>query len=74
MYESFTPGIIFDDVSSRLTANRLFVDMPAEKQAIESMRPGLQAMVDGIEAGIVDRLATKESKDNGVSNILGAGN
>jgi hypothetical protein len=74
MYESFTPGIIFDDVSSRLTANRLFVDMPAEKLAIESMRSGLQAMVDGIKKGIVDRLAAKESKENDVSNILGAGN
>lgn len=74
MYERFTPGMIFDDVSSRLTANRLFVDMPAEKQAIESMRPGLQTMVGGIENGIVNRLAEKESKDNGVSNILGAGN
>jgi hypothetical protein len=31
-------------------------------------------MVDGIKKGIVDRLAAKESKDNGVSNILGAGN
>lgn len=74
MYESFTPGMIFDDVSLRLTANRLFVDMPAEKLAIESMRPGLQAMVDGIKKGIVNRLAAKESEDNGVSNILGAGN
>ncbi len=74
MYESFTLGMMFDDVSSRLTANRMFVDMPAEKLAIESMRPGLQAMVDGIKKGIVDRLAAKESKDNGMSNILGAGN
>lgn len=74
MYETFTPGMIFDDVSSRLTANRLFVDMPAEKLAIESMRSGLQAMVDGIKKGIVDRLAAKESKENDVSNILGAGN
>jgi hypothetical protein len=31
-------------------------------------------MVDGIKKGIVDRLAAKESKDNDVSNILGAGN
>lgn len=74
MYETFTPGMIFNDVSSHLTANRLFVDMPEEEQAIKSMRSGLQSMVDRIKKGIEDRLAAKESKDNDVSNILGAGN
>lgn len=32
MYETFTPGMIFDDISSRLTANRLFVDMPLKNK------------------------------------------
>ncbi|WP_292237761.1 hypothetical protein, partial [Mesorhizobium sp.] len=72
MYEIFTPGVIIDDVSTRLTASRLFIDMPAEKRAIESMRPGLEAMLDGIKKSIAERLAAKDSSEGAVSNILGA--
>jgi hypothetical protein len=73
MYEfSDRPGVIWNEVSSRLTSKRLFVDMPAEQQATKSMLPGLQAMVDDIKRKIAHRIAAKESKENAVSNILGA--
>ncbi|MCT2580912.1 hypothetical protein P3C33_27760 [Mesorhizobium sp. P16.1] len=74
MYELYKPGMFSDEVVQRLTSNRLFVDIPAEQTAVQSMLPGLQAMIGGIQQKIADRLAAKESKDNAVSNILGAGN
>ncbi|RWK79067.1 MAG: hypothetical protein EOR51_22560 [Mesorhizobium sp.] len=74
MYEIFSPGIVFDDVSTRLTARRLFIDMPAEQAAAAAIRPELQAMIDGIKTQISDRKAQKASDDGAVSNVLGAGN
>jgi hypothetical protein len=74
MYEfSDHPGVIWNEVSSRLTSKRLFVDMPAEQQAAKSMLPGLRAMVDDSKRKIARRIAAKESNENAVSNILGAG-
>lgn len=72
MYEFLTPGVIFDHVEKRLTAKRAFIDMPAERQAAKSMWPGLQAMIDGINKEISERLAAKVSTDGAVSKILGS--
>jgi hypothetical protein len=76
MYEFYKPGFIsyFDVPSRHLAANRLFVDLVAEASAIESTRPGLQKMVDGIKAKIASRVAKQDSKEGTVSNILGAEN
>jgi hypothetical protein len=76
MYEFYKPGFIsyFDVPSRHLAANRLFVDLVAVASAIESTRPGLQKMVDGIKAKIASRVAKQDSKEGTVSNILGAEN
>ena len=74
MYEFLEPGVIWNEVNLRLTSKRLFVDMPAERHAAESMLPGLQAMVNVVKRNIADSVAAKESKGKAVSNILGAGN
>ncbi|MFT4163384.1 hypothetical protein [Shinella sp.] len=74
MYELLQPGTVFDSVDSRLTAMRLFVDMPAERAAALSVRPELQATVDEIKAKIANGIAQNNAKDGAVSNILGAGN
>ncbi|MGO8024879.1 hypothetical protein [Rhizobium leguminosarum] len=74
MYEIFRPGLISNDVTTRLTARRLFVDMPAERVAAQAMFPGLQVMIDGIKAQINDRVGKKVSEDDAVSKVLGAGN
>lgn len=74
MYEIYEDGYFSDTVKARLTASRLFVDLPAEHQAAEDMLPGLQAMIDGIKAEIADRIAEKAAKDGAVSDLLGAGN
>ncbi|WP_145158109.1 hypothetical protein [Sinorhizobium medicae] len=74
IYELLRPGTFFDDVDKRLTAMRLFVDMPAERSAARAIRPELQTMVDGIKATIAARVSDKKAKDSAVSNILGAGN
>ncbi len=75
MYEILRPGTIFDSVASRLTAMRLFIDMPAERAAALAIKPELQTMVDGIKSKIAARLEDGDQKDNAVSNILGgAGN
>ncbi|NKJ77785.1 hypothetical protein [Rhizobium leguminosarum] len=74
MYEIFKPGMISNDVTSRLTSKRLFVDMPAERAAAQSMLPGLQTMIDGIKKEIAERVAAKTSEEKSVSNILGGQN
>jgi len=75
MYEILDQGTIFDSVASRLTAMRLFIDMPAERAAALAIRPELQSMVDGIKSKIAARVEDGDQKDNAVSNILGgAGN
>jgi hypothetical protein len=74
MYEVFRPGVISNDVTSRLTSKRVFVDMPAEKAAAAAIRAELQAMIDGIKNQISARQAQKSSDEGAVSNILGAQN
>lgn len=74
MYELFRPGLLSNDVTTRLTARRLFVDMPSERAAAQAMLPGLQNMVNDIKAQIENRVAAKASGEKAVSNILGAGN
>ncbi|RWY70043.1 hypothetical protein [Rhizobium sp. WSM1325] len=75
MYEILNPGTMFDSVASRLTAMRLFIDMPAERAAALAIRPELQTMVDGIKSKIAARVEDDDQNDNAVSNILGgAGN
>ncbi|TBY81726.1 hypothetical protein [Rhizobium leguminosarum] len=74
MYEILSPGTMFDSVASRLTAMRLFIDMPAERAAALAIRPELQTMIDGIKSKIAARVEDGDEKDNAVSNILGAGN
>ncbi len=76
VYEFYQPGIIsyFDVPSRHLAANRLFVDLTAQAFVIESMRPGLQKMVDEIKETIAARIGEKESIDSSVSDLLGAGN
>ncbi|MDR9782135.1 hypothetical protein [Rhizobium redzepovicii] len=74
MYEILRPGTIFDSVATRLTAMRLFVDMPAERAAALAIRPELQTMVDGIKSKIVARVKDGDEKESAVSNILGTGN
>lgn len=73
MYEILSPGTFFDDLDSRLTAMRLFVDMPAEKAAAEAIRPELQSMIDDIKARTTEHVSNEAAKDGAVSNILGAG-
>ncbi|PTE09724.1 hypothetical protein [Mesorhizobium helmanticense] len=72
MYEFLTPGVIFDSVAKRLTAKRVFIDMPAESLAAKSMWPGLGAMLDAVKSEISTRLAEKVSTEGAVSKILGA--
>ncbi|TCA26249.1 hypothetical protein [Rhizobium leguminosarum] len=74
MYEFLYPGTFFDSVASRLTAIRLFVDMPAERAAALAIRPELQTMVDGIKSRIAARVKDGDDKEGAVSNILGVGN
>lgn len=75
MYEILNPGTMFDSVASRLTAMRLFIDMPAERAAALAIRPELQTMVDGIKSKIAASVEDDDQNDNAVSNILGgAGN
>lgn len=76
MYEFYKPGFIshFDVPSRHLAANRLFIDLVAEASVIETVRPGVEKMVDEIKAKIAARVAKKDSKEGAVSNILGAGN
>jgi hypothetical protein len=74
MHEILRPGMFVDTVERRLTAMRLFVDMPAERSAAIAIRPELQTMIDGIKAGIAARATAERTKDNAVSNILGGGN
>lgn len=73
MYEFYKPGFVsyFDEPSRHLAANRLFVDLETEASAIESMRPGVQKMVDDIKAKIASRVAEQGTKEGTVSNILG---
>ncbi|WP_027997291.1 hypothetical protein [Sinorhizobium arboris] len=74
MYEILRPGMIFDSVATRLTAMRLFIDMPAERAAALAIRPELQTMVDAIKSKIAARVKDGDEKEDAVSNILGVGN
>ncbi|TAW39039.1 hypothetical protein ELI17_37345 [Rhizobium ruizarguesonis] len=71
MYEILNPGTMFDSVASRLTAMRVFIDMPAERAAALAIRPELQTMVDGIKSKIAASVEAGDQNDNAVSNILG---
>lgn len=74
IYEVFKPGIISNEVTSRLTSQRLFIDMPTEHAAAKAMLPGLQAVIDGVKRQIATRVDAKVSEDKSVSKILGAQN
>lgn len=76
MYEFYKPGFTsyMDKPSRHLAANRLFIDLVAEASAFDSVRPGLQKMVDDIKEKIAVRLSEQDAKDGAVSDILGAGN
>ncbi|MGV4796261.1 hypothetical protein [Rhizobium sp. F40D2] len=74
MYEILRPGTIFDSVATRLTAMRLFINMPGERAATIAIRPELQIMVDRIKSNIAARAKDGDEKDGAVSNILGTGN
>lgn len=73
MFELYEPSFFRDEIEAHLTSTRLFIDLPAEKQAVEAMLPGLQEMIDGIQAEIVARVAEKKAKDGAVTDLLGAG-
>lgn len=74
MHEVYQAGFFRDEIEAHLTSTRVFADLPAEKQAVADMLPGLQKMVDGIKAKIASRVAYKAAKDGAVSDLLGAGN
>jgi hypothetical protein len=74
MFEVYEAGLIRDKIDAHLASTRVFVDLPAEKNAVKSMMSDLQKMVDGIKAKIAARVADKAAKDGAVSDLLGAGN
>lgn len=74
MHEILRPGMFVDTVERKLTAMRLFVDMPAERAAAQAIRPELQTMIDDIKANIAARATAERTKRDAVSNILGGGN
>ncbi|RUW85002.1 hypothetical protein [Mesorhizobium sp. M1E.F.Ca.ET.063.01.1.1] len=72
IYERYEDGYLADEVTSHLAASRLFVDLPAEQRALEAMLPEAQTMISGIQNRIEERLAAKKSKEDAVSDLLGA--
>jgi hypothetical protein len=74
MHEIFRPGMFEDTVERRLASMRLFIDLPAERAAAQTIRPDLQTMIDDIKANIAARATAERTKRDAVSNILGGGN
>lgn len=74
MFEVYQAGLFRDKIEAHLTSTRVFIDLPAEKKAVDGMMPGLQEMVDGIKRRIAARVAAKAAKDGAVSDLLGSGN
>ncbi|MBZ9679645.1 MULTISPECIES: hypothetical protein [unclassified Mesorhizobium] len=72
IYERYEDGYLADEVTAHLAASRLFVDLPAEQRALEAMLPEAQTMISGIQNRIEERLAAKKSKEDAVSDLLGA--